>query len=143
MISKGYHPYAYGYPWETKVKADFTEETTKLYAHGRQSYEMSYVMPDEKTVYSTDDGTNCICDKNYHATIDLVWDNVYGQWSGECTDEYTDENSSHEQASTTPRQGQEHKQRCYSQERQRQGQAESKGRQEQGASSARQRPVIV
>lgn len=63
MISKGYHPYAYGYPWESKVKADFSEETTKLYAHGRQSYEMSYVMPDEKTVYSTDDGTNCIFSK--------------------------------------------------------------------------------
>jgi secreted PhoX family phosphatase len=63
MTSNGYHPYAYGYPWETVVKADFTETTTKLYAHGRQSYEMSYVMPDEKTVYSTDDGTNCIFSK--------------------------------------------------------------------------------
>ena len=56
----GFYPYQYGYPWETKVTADFEETTTKLYAHGRQSYEMSYVMPDEKTVYSTDDGTNCV-----------------------------------------------------------------------------------
>ena len=54
----GFYPYRYGYPWETKVNADFTETTTKLYAHGRQSYEMSYAMPDRKTVYNTDDGTN-------------------------------------------------------------------------------------
>ena len=60
LESLGYHPYAYGYPWETVVKSDFTEKTTKLYVHGRQSYEMSYVMPDQKTVYSTDDGTNCV-----------------------------------------------------------------------------------
>ena len=54
----GWYPYRYGYPWETKVNADFTETTTKLYTHGRLAYEMSYVMPDEKTVYGTDDGTN-------------------------------------------------------------------------------------
>jgi len=54
----GFYPYRYGYPWETVVNADFTETTTKLYAHGRLAYEMSYVMPDEKTVYGTDDGTN-------------------------------------------------------------------------------------
>lgn len=54
----GFYPYRYGYPWETKVNADFSETTTKLYAHGRQSYEMSYAMPDRKTVYNTDDGTN-------------------------------------------------------------------------------------
>jgi hypothetical protein len=56
----GLYPYANGYPWETVVKEDFTETTSKLYAHGRISYEMSYVMPDDKTVYAGDDGTNCI-----------------------------------------------------------------------------------
>ena len=59
-MAAGFYPYQYGYPWETKVTADFQETTTKLYAHGRMSYEMSYVMPDEKTVYSTDDGTNAV-----------------------------------------------------------------------------------
>ena len=59
-IEVGMYPYQYGYPWETVVKEDFTETTTKLYAHGRISYEMSYVMPDLKTVYAGDDGTNCI-----------------------------------------------------------------------------------
>jgi len=58
--SVGFYPYQYGYPWETVVTEDFKETTTKLYAHGRMSYEMSYVMPDEKTVYSTDDGTNAV-----------------------------------------------------------------------------------
>ena len=59
-IEKGFNVYQYGYPWETVVKKDFTEKTTKLYAHGRISYEMAYVMPDNKTVYGTDDGTNCV-----------------------------------------------------------------------------------
>lgn len=54
----GFYPYRYGYPWETVVSADFSETTTKLYTHGRLAYEMSYVMPDGKTVYGTDDGTN-------------------------------------------------------------------------------------
>jgi len=57
-MGAGWYPYQYGYLWETKVNADFTETTTKLYAHGRLAYEMGYVMPDEKTVYGTDDGTN-------------------------------------------------------------------------------------
>ncbi len=56
----GFFPYQYGYPWETVVKKDFTEQTTKLYAHGRMSYELAYVMPDNKTVYHTDDATNCV-----------------------------------------------------------------------------------
>lgn len=59
----GFYPYRYGYPWETVVKADFTETTTKLYVHGRMAYEMSYVMPDEKTVFGTDDGTNVMFHK--------------------------------------------------------------------------------
>ena len=54
----GFYVYRYGYPWETVVNADFSETTVKLYAHGRQSYEMPYAMPDRKTVYNTDDGTN-------------------------------------------------------------------------------------
>jgi hypothetical protein len=57
-MTAGFYPYRYGFPWETVVAGDFTETTTKLYAHGRQAYELSYVMPDEKTVYGTDDGSN-------------------------------------------------------------------------------------
>jgi len=57
-IAGGFYPYQYGYPWETVVKSDFTETTKKLYSHGRQAWELSYVMPDSRTVYGTDDGTN-------------------------------------------------------------------------------------
>ena len=57
-VAAGFFPHRYGYPWETVVHADFNETTTKLYTHGRLAYEMSYAMPDEKTVYGTDDGTN-------------------------------------------------------------------------------------
>jgi|AntRauMFilla1563_2_1112583.scaffolds.fasta_scaffold02909_2 hypothetical protein len=57
-MAGGFYPYRYGYPWETVVKSDFTETTKKLYSHGRQAYELSYVMPDSRTVYGTDDGTN-------------------------------------------------------------------------------------
>jgi hypothetical protein len=53
-MDEGFFPYRYGYAWETVVSADFTEETTKLYALGRQSYKGLHVMPDKKTVYSTD-----------------------------------------------------------------------------------------
>ena len=74
--SVGFYPYQYGYPWETKVTEDFEETTTKLYAHGRQSYEMSYVMPDKKTVYSTDDGTNCIFSKFVSTTAEDIKEGV-------------------------------------------------------------------
>ena len=57
-LNAGFRPYRYGYPWETKVNADFSESTKKLYVHGCQSYEMSYAMPDRRTVYNTDDGIN-------------------------------------------------------------------------------------
>ena len=59
-IAGGFYPYQYGYPWETVVKSDFTETTKKLYSHGRQAWELSYVMPDSRTVYGTDDGTNVL-----------------------------------------------------------------------------------
>jgi hypothetical protein len=57
------YPYRYGYPWQTEVSEsddhdDLTEQTTKLYALGRQSYNDLHVMPDHKTVYATDDTTN-------------------------------------------------------------------------------------
>lgn len=60
------NPYDYGYPVE--VALDGTDMGTgvyaanasvdKHYAMGRIAYELSYVMPDQKTVYSADDGTN-------------------------------------------------------------------------------------
>ena len=51
-------PYYYGWPVEVKVNAGGSTTVTKHYAMGRSANEISYVMPDNKTVYITDDGTN-------------------------------------------------------------------------------------
>lgn len=55
------NPYYYGYIPEVTV--DATEKTptfnyTKHFSMGRAAWEMAYVMPDEKTAYLSDDGTN-------------------------------------------------------------------------------------
>ncbi|WP_309497352.1 alkaline phosphatase PhoX [Sulfurovum sp.] len=52
------NPYYYG--WTPEIKVDDKGEVlyTKHYSMGRFSHELSYVMPDRKTVYMTDDGTN-------------------------------------------------------------------------------------
>ena len=53
------NPYDYGWPVEVKVKNGHGDtEVTKHYAMGRMALELAYVMPDRRTVYLTDDGTN-------------------------------------------------------------------------------------
>jgi len=52
------NPYRYGYPVEVTVNADGSTDVAKHFAMGRTANELSIVMPDEKTVYITDDGTN-------------------------------------------------------------------------------------
>lgn len=52
------NPYFYGWTPEVKIKSDGTPEYTKHYSMGRFSHELAYVMPDNKTVYMSDDGTN-------------------------------------------------------------------------------------
>lgn len=55
------NPYHYGWPWELSVdNADGDSTVTKLYATARLAIELPYVMPDKKTVYITDDGTNTL-----------------------------------------------------------------------------------
>ncbi|WP_428819525.1 PhoX family protein [Microbulbifer sp. MCCC 1A16149] len=57
-----WNPYFYGWNIEINVNAEGEAEPTtdlvKHYAMGRIAFELSYVMPDSKTVYMTDDGTN-------------------------------------------------------------------------------------
>lgn len=53
-----FNPYAYGYPTEITVTADGEATPKKHYAMGRVAVELSYVMPDRKTAYISDDGTN-------------------------------------------------------------------------------------
>lgn len=52
------NPYFYGWSPEVKIAQDGSAIYTKHYAMGRFSHELSFVMPDNKTVYMSDDGTN-------------------------------------------------------------------------------------
>ena len=51
-------PYYYGWTPEVQIDENGAPVYMKHYAMGRFSHELSYVMPDNKTVYATDDGTN-------------------------------------------------------------------------------------
>lgn len=53
-----FHPYMVGYPNEIKVAEDGSHTVVKHYSMGRVAIELAYVMPDQKTVYISDDGTN-------------------------------------------------------------------------------------
>jgi secreted PhoX family phosphatase len=50
---------AYYYGWTPEIKIENSEPVySKHYSMGRFSHELSYVMPDNKTVYLSDDGSN-------------------------------------------------------------------------------------
>jgi hypothetical protein len=53
-----FNPYRYGFPVEVAVDANANTTVEKHYAMGRRANELAYVMPDQKTVYMTDDGSN-------------------------------------------------------------------------------------
>ena len=53
-----FNPFAYGYPTEIAVKEDGSYTVAKHYAMGRVAVELAKVMPDQKTAYISDDGTN-------------------------------------------------------------------------------------
>lgn len=53
-----WNPYYYGWNIEVEVSEDASTDLNKHYAMGRLAFELAYVMPDSKTVYMTDDGTN-------------------------------------------------------------------------------------
>lgn len=52
------NPYYYGWSPEVQVSDTGVPTYMKHYSMGRFSHELSYVMPDKKTVYLSDDGTN-------------------------------------------------------------------------------------
>lgn len=58
QIKAVFNPYAYGYPMEVEVFEDATYNVTEHYAMGRVALELAYVMPDRRTAFLTDDGTN-------------------------------------------------------------------------------------
>lgn len=57
-LKKYLQPYKYGYLTEVRVDADGGTQANKHYAAGRFSHELGFVMPDERTVYMSDDDTN-------------------------------------------------------------------------------------
>ncbi|MGE4501782.1 MAG: PhoX family phosphatase [Thiomicrospira sp.] len=52
------NPYHYGFLPEVTVKEDGSTEVVKHYAMGRGTWEMAKVMPDQRTAYYGDDGSN-------------------------------------------------------------------------------------
>lgn len=52
------NPYYYGWVPEVTLDTKGVAHYTKHYTMGRFSHELAYVMPDRKTVYLSDDGTN-------------------------------------------------------------------------------------
>ncbi|TGD70937.1 DUF839 domain-containing protein [Mangrovimicrobium sediminis] len=58
MLAQDYmNPYDYGYNIEVDVKSFANAKVEKHYAMGRVAIELSYVMPNNKTVYTSDDGS--------------------------------------------------------------------------------------
>jgi uncharacterized protein len=54
-----FRPYLYGFPVEIKVTNEAGDtDVAKHYSMGRGAVELAYVMPDNKTTYITDDGSN-------------------------------------------------------------------------------------
>lgn len=53
-----FNPYLWGFPTEVAVSDMGAPTVTKHYAMGRMAVELAKVMPDQKTAYITDDGTN-------------------------------------------------------------------------------------
>ncbi|WP_250461745.1 PhoX family protein [Microbulbifer litoralis] len=87
-----WNPYFYGWNIEVNVAAEGdaepTAELTKHYAMGRLAFELSYVMPDSKTVYMTDDGTNVgfymfVADTAGDLSAGTVYAAKWNQTSGE------------------------------------------------------------
>jgi secreted PhoX family phosphatase len=77
------NPYDYGYPVEVKVKNFHKATIAKHYAMGRIALELAYVMPDDKTSYLTDDGTNVglfrfVADEAGDLSAGTLW---VAQWS--------------------------------------------------------------
>lgn len=57
-VKEVYNPYHYGYITELQALDGFQYTNAKHYSMGRLSHEMGLVLPDSKTVYMADDGTN-------------------------------------------------------------------------------------
>lgn len=83
-----FKPYRYGFAIEIAVDATGEAKPVKHYAMGRVALELAYVMPDKRTVYLTDDGTNVglymfIADKEGDLSTGKLYAARWHQTSGE------------------------------------------------------------
>lgn len=81
------NPYDYGYIIEVKVNNFNSAEVEKRYAMGRIAQELAYVMPDRKTAYLSDDGTNVglyrfVANKEGDLSAGTLWVAQWNQTSG-------------------------------------------------------------
>jgi secreted PhoX family phosphatase len=83
------NPYYYGWNIEVKILNEAGDyDVTKHYAMGRLAFELSYVLPDQKTVYSSDDGTNVgfymfVADRQMDLSSGTLYGAVWNQISAE------------------------------------------------------------
>jgi secreted PhoX family phosphatase len=82
------NPYDYGYPVEVKVDGFDDAQVVKRYAMGRLALELAYVMPDGKTAYMSDDGTNVglyrfVADEEGDLSAGTLW---AAQWNQKSSD---------------------------------------------------------
>ena len=83
-----FNPYAYGFPTEITVTQDGNATAAKHYTMGRVAVELAYVMPDRKTAYISDDGTNVglfkfVADKADDLTSGTLYGSKWVQTSAE------------------------------------------------------------
>jgi len=85
---KSYSPYYYGWTPEVKIGENYEPTYAKHYSMGRFSHELAYVMPDNKTVYLSDDGTNVglfmfVADKEKDLSAGTLYAAKWNQTSSE------------------------------------------------------------
>lgn len=83
-----FNAYRYGFPVEVKVDAEGETTAAKHYAMGRVAVELAYVLPDQKTAYISDDGTNTgfyrfVADREGDLSSGRLYAAKWNQTSGE------------------------------------------------------------
>jgi hypothetical protein len=86
--AKQANPYHYGYITEVEVKKDGNYAVKKHYNIGRGTWEMALIMPDQRTIYFGDDGTNVlmsmfVADKAADLSSGSIYAAKWNQTSGD------------------------------------------------------------
>lgn len=92
-FKKVFNPYRYGHQVEVAISESGNVTVKKWYTLGRRQNEMAYVMPDGRTVYMTDDGSNkffsvFVMDRPNDLSSGTIFATVMTQISGKDGGEY-------------------------------------------------------